>query len=354
MFIDSPGISILICTYNGASCIAETLACLARQQVPAALAWEVILVDNASTDNTVNHARAQWSSLSAPAPLRVLHEPRSGKQHAVELGVSAVRYRYVCIVDDDNRLDPDYLASGYALLGAHPQIGLLGGQNTGTFDGTSPTWFSDFRHCYAVGPQIDYVGGQFIPLADGNIGRNVLWGAGMFVRTEVWQRLRAAGFESLFTGRQGEQNLTAGEDDELCFAALLMGYEVWYSSGLRLRHHMAAGRLTEAYRDRLFYASAYSTTRLNAYRNALWGNPAGSAAANLLKDVGFIARSFAGELFAPTPAGSTIARMMRRHRLLVIRDALLHFGRVREYYEQVLRLRERLRSLSAPPLSQPA
>jgi len=354
MFTDYPGVSFLVCTYNGAATIAETLACLARQQAPAGVAWEVILVDNASTDGVADLAREQWEQLGAPAPLRRLSEPRPGKQHAVETGVGAVRHRYLCIVDDDNQLAPDYLATGYALLEAHPQIGLLGGQNTGAFDGEPLAWFPTFQHCYAVGPQIDYVGGQFTPLADGNIGRNVLWGAGMFVRTDVWQRLRAAGFKSLFTGRQGEQNLTAGEDDELCFAALLMGYEVWYSSGLRLRHHMAAGRLTEAYRDRLFYASAYSTTRLNAYRNALWGNPAGSAAANLLKDVGFIARSFAGELFAPTPAGSTIARMMRRHRLLVLRDALLHFGRVREYYEQVLRLRERLRALSPSSLPQPA
>ena len=357
-FTEMPtGVTVLICTYNGAATIAETLACLARQQVSAGLDWEVILVDNASTDGTAERAQEQWDDLGAPVPLRVLREPRPGKQHAVEVGVRAVRYRYACIVDDDNRLESDYLASGYALLSTHPQIGLLGGQNTGTFEDAPPAWFTDFRHCYAVGPQIDYVGGQFKSLADGSIGRNVLWGAGMFVRTEVWQRLRAAGFESLFTGRQGEQNLTAGEDDELCFAALLMGYEVWYAAGLRLRHHMAAGRLTEAYRDRLYYASARSTARLNAYRNALWGNPAGTAAINLLKDTGFIVRSFARNMMTPALAsrnGQGIERMMRRHGLMVLRDAVLRFGQVKAQYEQVLRLRERLRALSAPPIRRPA
>ena len=53
----SSGISCLICTYNGASRLAETLTCLARQVLPAGTPWEVILVDNASTDATAERAR---------------------------------------------------------------------------------------------------------------------------------------------------------------------------------------------------------------------------------------------------------------------------------------------------------
>jgi len=348
------GVSLLVCTYNGAALIAETLACLARQHTPGTTPWEVILVDNASTDGTANQARKTWKELGTPAPLHLLREPRPGKQYALETALGHVRYRHTCIVDDDNRLAPDYLQVGLEMLEAHPQIGVLGGQSAATFEEREPEWFAAFQHCYAVGPQLQREGGRFEPLPEGGIGRNVLWGAGMFVRTEVWQRLRAAGFKSLLTGRQGEKNLTAGEDDELCFAALLMGFEVWYSARLCLRHHMVAGRLTEAYRDRLFYASAYSTSRLNAYRNALWGNPAGSAAVNLLKDLGFIVRSLGQELLAPAPAASLVARMMRRHRLLMLKDTAWHFGRVQAYYEQVLRLRERLRALSPSSLPQPA
>lgn len=351
------GVTFLVCTYNGALRIHETLVCLARQVAAPGTLWEVIVVANACTDATCEQAEASWQALGAPVPLHVLHEPRPGKQFAMEAALGHVRYRYTCIVDDDNRLAPDYLPVGLELLEAQPRIGVLGGSNTATFEGREPEWFAAFQHCYAVGQQLQRENGRFEPLADGSTGRNVLWGAGMFVRTEVWQRLRAAGFESLFTGRQGEQNLTAGEDDELCFAALLMGYEVWYVAGLRLRHHMVAGRLTEAYRDRLYYASARSTARLNAYRNALWGNPAGTAAINLLKDTGFIVRSFARNMMTPALAsrnGQGIERMMRRHGLMVLRDAVLRFGQVKAQYEQVLRLRERLRALSAPPIPRPA
>ena len=47
------GVSFLLCTYNGAPRLAETLACLAAQETPAGFPWEIIFVDNASTDGSV-------------------------------------------------------------------------------------------------------------------------------------------------------------------------------------------------------------------------------------------------------------------------------------------------------------
>ena len=346
------GISFLLCTYNGVNRLAETLRCLARQYALPGTHWEVILVDNASSDGTAELARQAWTDLGAPAPLHLLQEPRPGKQYALETAISQVHYRYTCIVDDDNRLAADYLHVGLEILETQPQVGILGGPNTATFEGEAPLWFSAFQHCYAVGPQLDRVGGSFTPLADGNIGRNVLWGAGMFVRTDLWYQLRESGFHSLFSGRQGEANLTAGEDDELCYAAQLLGYEVWYSSRLHLQHHMSAGRLTETYRDRLFYDSAYTTARLNAYRNALWGKQAAAVRTNLLKDASYLMVGLAKKVLAPArPADATsrrIATMNKKHSLLAIKDVLLNFKRVEAYYERVLQLKRRLFTHSSP------
>ena len=350
----SVGVSFLVCTYNGASRIGETLRCLARQAVGPEVQWEVVFVDNASTDGTAELARQAWEQLGAPAPLHMLQEPRPGKQHALETALRHVQYRYTCIVDDDNRLAPDYLSVGLSILEQHPQVGILGGPSTGTFEGPEPAWFPAFQHCYAVGPQLNRTDGGFMPLPDGSIGRNVLWGAGMLVRTAVWTRLHEAGFKSLFTGRQGEKNLTAGEDDELCYAAQLLGYEVWYSSRLQLLHHMAAGRLTEDYRNRLFYASARSTTRLNAYRNALWGKDGGAAVeSNLLKDIGYNMVGVAKSVLSPAFIGAWftgdyLRRMNQWHSLSVASDAILHFKQVKLYYQHVLRLKQQLAPHSTP------
>jgi glycosyltransferase involved in cell wall biosynthesis len=350
------GVSFLLCTYNGAPRLAETLACLAAQVVPTGILWEVIFVDNASTDGSSEVAEEVWAALGAPAPLRMLYEPRLSYKAALQRAIGQINYRYACIVDDDNRLDPDYLSTGVALLEKYPQIGVLGGPNTPTFEGSAPAWFPAFQHCYASGPQLNRVGGGFSPLPDGPVGRNVLWGAGMFVRSEIWNQLNACGFISLFTGRQGESNLTAGEDDELCYVAQMLGYEVWYSTRLHLCHHMAAGRLTESYRDRLFYASARAATRLNAYRNALWGRSDGTVGSNLLKDIGYAALGVARNVCQPSFAKAVLANdrlplMNQRHTLSVIQDMVCHYGRVQDYYKRVLNFKQRLLSPMAIPTS---
>ncbi|QNE38418.1 glycosyltransferase family 2 protein [Hymenobacter sp. NBH84] len=334
------GISFLVCTYNSASRISETLGCLAQQKGINDIAWEVILVANACTDDTVQIAKACWERLSTPAPLRTFAEPRPGKNFAVEVAFSQARYRYACIVDDDNWLAPDYLQTGYETLVANPQIGILGGQNTGAFEVAPPEWFAAFQPFYAVGSQLDPEQGT--PLPDGRVARAVLWGAGMYVRTELWHQLRQQAFQSLFVGRQGTKNLTAGEDDELCYAARLLGYDVWYCSKLTLQHYMTAGRLTAAYRDRLFYGTVWSQARLKVYRDVLWGPPAKDfgSLANLTKDFLYMSRNVARKLLSRVYVcslvkGRKLTVMGYHHQLLTLYDFICNFRRIRGYYKSV-------------------
>ncbi|MBC6607165.1 glycosyltransferase family 2 protein [Hymenobacter sp. BT188] len=340
------GVSFLVCTYNGAPRIAETLTCLAQQQVPAGVLWEVIFVDNASTDSVAKIARRLWDELGSPAPLRILLEPRPGYKIAMERAISQIRYSYACIVDDDNRLAPDYLAVGVAVLNSNPTIGILGGQNTATFDGQEPSWFPAFQHCYAVGQPLDRAAGGFSSLPDGDVGRNVLWGAGMFVRIEIWTRLQEVGFKSLFTGRQGEKDLTAGEDDELCYIARLLGYQVWYSSKLHLRHHMTDSRMTPTYRDRLFYASVRSAGRLGAYRNALWGRAVKSSGvrSNLVKDILYMSLGLSNRVLNKAFVkaflqGDTFYLMNCKHHFLTLYNFIGDFNHIRKHYSRVVELK---------------
>lgn len=342
------GISFLICTFNGASRIAETLTCLAQQAIVPGCAWEVILVDNASTDNTAEQARLCWQQLGTPAKLHTLYEARPGKNFALEQGFQQARYRYVCTVDDDNRLAADYMRVGVAILETNPQVGLLGGRNTASFEINPPTWFAEFQRLYAVGEQISDGANQALPLPDGSVGRNVLWGAGMFVRATLWQELGKYNFQSLFAGRQGTQNLTAGEDDELCYAAQMLGYEIWYSSKLHLRHHMAAGRLTETYRNRLYYSTAWATARLSVYRNILWapmGKKPGSAL-NLLKDILYMAWGIFRQIMSPSYIRALWAkdihhRMECKRQFLVLYDFAHNFRRIISYYTVVENFKKR-------------
>lgn len=75
------GISVAVCCYNSSGRVPGTLEYLAQQQVSKKIPWEIIVVDNASTDRTSKAARDSWPE-NAPCQLRIVKEPKRGlSQH---------------------------------------------------------------------------------------------------------------------------------------------------------------------------------------------------------------------------------------------------------------------------------
>lgn len=245
------GVSILVCTYNGASRLPATLRHIAQQQVPAEVRWEVLVVSNASTDDTLAVAEALWTELGAPTGLRILNEPKPGKENALVRGFAAVEYEYMAVVDDDNWLAPNYVQRLYEVMEAHSEIGILGAHAEGAFETAPPAWFAQFQAVYAVGPQN---GGRSGPLPD---REGYLYGAGSVVRRAGWRRLVAHGFAFTTSAQRGAV-LSGAEDVELGDALRLAGYALWYDDGLRFRHFMPRERLTRAYLARMARATAAS------------------------------------------------------------------------------------------------
>ena len=251
------GLTFLICTYNGAVRLPQTMAHLAAQQVPAGVAWEVLLVSNASTDDTLSAGPRLWAELGAPTTLRVLDEPQTGKEHALVKGFNEACYESICIVDDDNWLAPDYLVQVVAIMDEHPEIGILGGRAEGAFEVTPPAWFNQFEGVFAVGPQAKQPG----PL---RATEAYLYGAGSVVRRSAWQRLCAADFKFTSTSRRGKV-LSGGEDLELGYAIRIAGYELWYDDRLRFKHFMYKERLTWSYMRRIGQGTVFGMTSIVYY-----------------------------------------------------------------------------------------
>src|SRR6187402_3359199 len=94
------GISVIICCYNSALRIEKTLDHLAAQAVND-ISWEIILVDNASVDNTAEIARAFWNKNHADKViLNIVTEYKPGLSSARLTGVSASAYEYLILCDD--------------------------------------------------------------------------------------------------------------------------------------------------------------------------------------------------------------------------------------------------------------
>lgn len=102
-----PEVSIIICTRNRADDLRQTLTSLAEVCVPDGIAAELLIVDNASTDNTAQVVR---ECVLPNMPVRSVFEPRSGLCRARNIGMAAAAGRVLLFTDDDLRFPPDWIA----------------------------------------------------------------------------------------------------------------------------------------------------------------------------------------------------------------------------------------------------
>jgi glycosyltransferase involved in cell wall biosynthesis len=251
----SLGITLIICTYNGATVLPQTIRHIAKQRVRADIDWELVIVDNASTDNTAEVAVNEWNKYLAPAPLRLLLQPQKGLTYARELAIRNSKYDFILFCDDDNWLNPEYLNLAYDLMVKHPTIGVLGGYGELVFQSEPPLWAKNLR-AYASGPQAEF---------SGRTKHYAVYGAGCIIRRDAFRLLDKVGFKPFLTDRLGT-GLSAGGDYELCYAVALLGYDIWYDESLRFKHFMKKERLSVEYIARLYKEGAQSLDVLIPYR----------------------------------------------------------------------------------------
>ena len=216
--------------------LEATLNHIAGLNVPQGYTVELLLVDNASTDNTSSFAATIWDELRVPFSLRILKENRPGKGFAIETGYDAAKYSYILTVDDDNWLDKQYLSKAVELFTTYPDISVLQGCSEAVFEADPPSWFADPRMAkqLVVGGPIDEPG--YFPE-----GHYHIWGAGLVIHQKSWLELRQRGFSFLTSKVPGK---AAGEDSELGLGLSLLGQKFYYSPELKFEHFMPASRLT--------------------------------------------------------------------------------------------------------------
>lgn len=259
------GISVIICCYNSAEQLPKTLAHLANQLFNPTLNWELILVNNNSSDETANLADTLWKSFQSPAHLTIVNESNPGLSHAREKGMSVAKYEFFLWCDDDNWLCDNYVQTAYEVMESHPEIGALGGWCEAAFEGDKPDWFDQQAHFFAVSRQGKVSG-------DITSKKGCLYGAGMVLRKSHWLQLKQHGFQHLLTDRTGNK-LSSGGDTEYCFALRLLGYKIWFDERLFFTHFMDKGRLNLKYLSRLRIARTHSNLILWPYLDLLKGKP---------------------------------------------------------------------------------
>lgn len=251
----SKGISVIICCYNSATRLPKTLEYLANQRFPILINWEIIIVDNNSSDGTAEVAAREWKNKAKAIDFIIIKEESPGLSYARHKGVLQAKHEYILFCDDDNWLQDDYLNRAITLIDAHPEIGALGGQGIVVADITLPDWWEDYATGFAVGKQNEKNG--FVDK------RGYLWGAGLITKKKLYLNAFEE-FPSLLSDRKGAI-LNSGGDAEYCARVLMMGYRLYYDENLKFYHFMEAQRLTWDYKKKMFQGHQKSEFILNCF-----------------------------------------------------------------------------------------
>ncbi|GAA0880881.1 hypothetical protein GCM10009119_38510 [Algoriphagus jejuensis] len=253
--MSSVGVSIVICTYNGVVRLEETLSHLLK--LDSQFPWELVLVDNASTDGTAQWVSTWLKSQAIKVSFQIVVENRPGLNNARVAGFQRCSFDYILFCDDDNWLFPDFVELGATILSNNSRIGVLGSLGHPVFEDGEPEWFSQFSHSYAVGSLGKNSGKQ-------DFG-SYHYGAACFFRRAALKELLTRGFRSLLADRTGK-SLSSGGDVELGLAVQLLGYELHYDERLKFDHFIETHRLNWDYYLRLKRGISKSFPLLESYK----------------------------------------------------------------------------------------
>lgn len=237
-------ISLILCSYNGESRIYKTLEALSKILIPVDQSVELVFVDSNSTVSMLDLVEKSWRELGNPFNLKTFYQVKQGKVAALQKGIEISKGTYFVIVDDDNELDSSYLIEGFRYLEQNKHVGVLGGQGVLPKDILVPSWFESYAYHFACGPQAEN---------DGNVQpiRNVVYGAGMWVRRDAYDKAINNGFRFLFDFHGSNQKVSqmnnGGEDGELCWAVRFQGYQIHYLSSIQFIHRISETKLSDAY-----------------------------------------------------------------------------------------------------------
>src|SRR5215211_2485879 len=102
-------VSVVLCTHNRYETLRNALRALAMTTVPSGLDWEVVVVDNNSSDRT--RIVVEEFARQAPCEAVYVFEARQGKSFALNSGIARARGRILAFTDDDAVVDVEWLSA---------------------------------------------------------------------------------------------------------------------------------------------------------------------------------------------------------------------------------------------------
>lgn len=247
---------VLIATYNRAALLGPTLDSLASTRTT--LQWEVVVVDNNSTDDTRRVVEERIGLY--PVPLRYVFESRQGRSSALNAGIAATTAPVIAFTDDDVIVPPGWLEAGCRPLIERKDIDYTGGPVRPLWETPCPPWLemsrSDLWGTIAIqdhgSEPFVYEDQQRVPL-----------GANMAVKRSLFDRI---GVYRADLGRTSSRKILGQEVPELLSRARAAGARGLYVPAMEVQHHVPGARLTKKYFRRWWYGKGISRASLDRMR----------------------------------------------------------------------------------------
>ena len=224
-------ITVVMCTYNRCHCLSAALESLAVQVMPDSVVWEVVAVDNNSTDETrmvVEDIAEKW-----PGRFRYVFESRQGLSHARNRGIQESHGELIAFTDDDVMVKPDWLWNLTSRLSDGEWTG-AGGRIVPTWEKPLPSWLS----AHEIEPFVSFDAGA----EPGRLDKPP-FGANMAFKKEMFHKY--GGFRTDL-GRTGG-DLIDSEDTEFGRRLLSAGELLWYEPSAVVYHPVVENRIQKSY-----------------------------------------------------------------------------------------------------------
>lgn len=252
------GLDVCICTHNPRlDLIGKVIAALAEQSA-ASDTFRVVIVDNMSSPPLEAALLKPLTRRGVEA--RIVVEPELGLTSARLRAARETKAEWICWVDDDNVLAPDYLQVAIDYIRENPNVGSFGGKLLLPESIHAPAWSKPFLPFLGIKD----IGDETKSTLSATWCDSEPAGAGAVVHRSVMDafcKLVAERPEALSLGRKG-RGLASCDDSLLMRGSFKLGRTIAYHPKLVLQHHINPNRIKFGYLVRLMYAYGESQVLL--------------------------------------------------------------------------------------------
>jgi glycosyltransferase involved in cell wall biosynthesis len=254
-----------VCTFNRSSDLSTTLDSVRCLDVEPPLTWEVIVVDNHSTDDT-REVVARHQAVF-PTTLKYVFEPLQGKSNALNTGLRLACGRLIAFTDDDVSVPSNWLMNSIAPLLRDPDLAYTGGPVRPIWHGRKPSWLDERGRMGGTIAVKDHGPAPFIFEKQ----QRIPLGVNMTVRRKLIERI--GGFHpDLGPGAprtrsvriRNRPSLLGQEQADFFYRTRRAGARGMYVPDAIMDHQVSASRLNLRYFRRWWYLKGLAHARVHA------------------------------------------------------------------------------------------